>query len=111
VDALFRLFDFTPLAGRVNLEFLTSGKVLVARSPAGPGLTVYDEGRNPRVELEVTGASGYETRGGLEYPADGLRVVRLWREAASGASEELDLRQEPVRLPVRRRFLDESSAE
>jgi hypothetical protein len=105
LSALREAFDFTPLAERMNLDFLTSGKALLARSAAGPGLVVYGDGGQPRVELEVADASGYETRAGMEYPTDGLRVVRLWRQQAGAEWEETDLRQAPIRLPRLRAVL------
>ena len=51
-----------------------SGRVLIARSPHGPGLIVYDESLRPRLELEAILEQGYVSRRGLEMPRGGFRV-------------------------------------
>jgi hypothetical protein len=100
VDALREQFDFTPLGERLNLDFLDSGRVLVARAAGGPGVILYDDALRPRVELEVPVGEGYESRAGQEYPAGGLLAVRVWRAADIGM-EEIDLRHAPIPLPPR----------
>jgi hypothetical protein len=102
--AFLTQFDFTPLARRFGLDDLLGGAdVLIARSPTGPGLVLYDARLRPRVELEVVSEEGYESRAGLECPAGGLRVLRVWE--ATGDDEALqshDLCAERLRLPPRR---------
>jgi hypothetical protein len=97
VEALRGQFDFLPLGEIVNLDFLDSGRVLVARSAGGPGMVLYDEALRPRVELEVPAGEGYVSRAGLEYPAGGLLAVRVWRPEG----EVIDLPAAPVRLRPR----------
>lgn len=67
--ALARRIDLRPVA------WLTSDRVLLARSPRGPGLTVYDHEWRPRLELEPCLQAGYVLRGGVEVPAAGLRAT------------------------------------
>jgi hypothetical protein len=100
VRSLLEQFDFSPLGGRCDPGFLDAGRVLVARSAHGPGVRIYDDERRPRLEVEVSGGEGYESRAGQEYPAGGLLVVRRWRPVPGGL-EEADLRADPIRLPPR----------
>jgi hypothetical protein len=98
--AFLAQFDFTPLAQRFRVEDVLNGTdVLIARSATGRGLVIYDAQLRPRVELEASTAGGYESRAGQEYPAEGLRVVRVWETPADGeALQAHDLRNESVRL-------------
>jgi hypothetical protein len=92
VEALLRQFDFTSLADRLDLAFLQRGDhVLVARSPQGTGLRIYDAAFRPRLELQVSLAQGYVSRGGEEYPAAGLQVVRAWQPGPGADLEEVSL--------------------
>jgi hypothetical protein len=68
VRTLMELFDFGPLEDRLR------GQCLVARSPHGPGLLVYDETWRPRLAIEPRLEQGYASRRGLEWPAAGLRI-------------------------------------
>lgn len=67
--ALAGLFDFGPFAD------LLRGAALVARSPTGPGLVVYDDAWRPRLEFEPCLERGYASRRGVEWPAAGIRVT------------------------------------
>lgn len=85
------LFDFTQLARRFPLDFLTSGRpALVMRAGPEPanegGLVISDEKRRRRVELQVEGRAGYASRAGVEFPVGGLRVVRVWNAADDQAT-------------------------
>jgi hypothetical protein len=95
VRALVEGFDFGPLAARFDLGWLTGGSVLAARTLNG-NLAVYDASLRPRLELALA-PGGYTSRGGVEYPAGGLLVVRAWTEEPGGPAEH-DLRAAPVRL-------------
>ncbi len=80
------LFDFTELARRFPLDFLTHGRpALVLRAGPEPGheggLVVFDEKLRRRVELRVEGRAGYANRAGIEFPVGGMRVVRVWDAA------------------------------
>jgi len=74
---------------------------LVARDPAGEGLLLYDAQLRPRLQVEVAPERGFVCRAGVEYPAAGLLVTRLWEETEDGSLRERDLRGEPIRLPPR----------
>jgi hypothetical protein len=74
VRAVAELFDFGPFADRL------SGRILLARSPRGPGLVVYDEGWRPRMEFEPCVEGGHLSRRGVEVPA-GLRITHVDGEA------------------------------
>jgi hypothetical protein len=71
VKALVTLFDFGAYADRFE------GRVLVARSPHGPGLVVYDDEGRERFTFEPCYEQGYASRRGLEWPVAGVRVVEV----------------------------------
>jgi hypothetical protein len=84
VAALLAQFDFAPLAQRLGLDFLLSGRpVLLARAADGPGLVAYDQALRPRLELGARPQAGYASRGGQEFPVAGLQVVRTWEGGAA----------------------------
>jgi hypothetical protein len=103
VAALVAQFDFSPLAERFDIGFLlVRREALVARSPDGSGVLVYDLSFRPRLELWFSPAWGYAQRAGLEYPSGGLRAVRVWEEGpAAGELRLHDLTAAPVVLPPR----------
>jgi len=70
---LFEQYDFTPLQGRMRLDFL-----LLARATNGTSLILYDVALQPRLEMKVDASLGYQRRAGREYPVAGLRVLRVW---------------------------------
>ncbi|MFO0927728.1 MAG: hypothetical protein U0736_11930 [Gemmataceae bacterium] len=72
VAQLAEWFDLAPLG---DVAWLTAGPVLLARSPTGPGLTVYDASWTARLEIVARLESGYRRRRGVELPADGLRAI------------------------------------
>jgi hypothetical protein len=74
------LFDWTALAARCSLDYLTSGqRVLIVRAAdqnEAPGsLVVYDAEGRKRLLLQVNPQQGYVTRGGVEVPAAGLSAA------------------------------------
>jgi hypothetical protein len=71
VRALLALYDLAPLVGRPAL-IVTGGDPGDGR----PRLRVYDEGLRQRLELAFDPARGYESRGGVEYPAGGLVIEK-----------------------------------
>jgi hypothetical protein len=97
-------FDFTPLRQRCGCGFLQTGeRVLVLRGASSPGmpegsLVVYDAALRQRIELQIDGGQGYETRGGSEYPKAGLRVVRVWEPSDEGGWREVRLEAEHFAL-------------
>jgi hypothetical protein len=99
VREFFALFDFSELASRFGLEFLTESRLLlILRGSVGPEgkegrLRILDETMRPRVELQISPEDGYASRGGWEYPAGGLKVLRI--RQADGVEEDaqkLDLK-------------------
>src|SRR5262249_141771 len=86
IGELLGQYDFGSLGERLDLAYLTAGRVLAARSAAGPGGILYDERLRPRLELEVPEGAEYVRRAGQEYAA-GLRVVHAW--AADGTEVNL----------------------
>ena len=75
VGLLAELFDLSPLGE--GLGRLLDEPALVARSAAGPGVTVYDARGRPWLEMEPRLEDGYVSRRGREWPAAGLRVTRI----------------------------------
>ncbi len=89
VKEFMRLYDLTPLLGRFDLgDVVPDGPRLIVRGLPRPGkeplLAVYDTKLRKRLELEVRGREGYTSRGGVEYPLGGLRVLRVWESAEEG---------------------------
>jgi hypothetical protein len=75
VRALLEQYDFTVLADKIDLGWLTKGgRVLLARVPAGPGIRVYDAAMRQRMELIPQMGRGYVRRAGQEVPLEGLSV-------------------------------------
>jgi len=90
--------DLSLLRGRIALDYLASGEpVLLVRglSSAGPVLAVYDAQLRQRLELAIDGREGYVSRGGMESPRGGLRVLRAWQpEAGAPGLREQDFTEE-----------------
>lgn len=86
VLAILDQFEFTALVERMDMGWLTEKElVLVARSPNG-NIALYDSTLRQRVELAIA-PGGYKSRRGVEYPANGLRVVRAWESGDQGYTE------------------------
>jgi hypothetical protein len=64
-------------------------------------LVLYDGRLRKRVELDFDVSQGYVRRGGVEYPASPLRVIRVW-ESTARADElrEHDLTADPIQLRI-----------
>jgi hypothetical protein len=93
------LFDFAPLAGRFDLDYLESGRgVLIWREGPEPMVTTYDAAQRPRMQLQVELTEGYRVRAGKEYPAAGLRVLRAWEPAEDGELREYAVEEENLML-------------
>ncbi len=93
---LIALFDWRPLSGSLDPSYLTAKRVLLVRARGGEGevLRGYDSRLRRRLELCPDGRRGFARRGGVEYPAAGLLVLRAW----DGEGEEHDFRARPLRL-------------
>jgi hypothetical protein len=91
--AFLRQFPLTAVAERYGLDFLMTGEpVLFVRTSLRGGewepvLAVYDNHYRKRLELAARRADGYRRRGVVEWPAAGLRVLRVWREETDGLRE------------------------
>jgi hypothetical protein len=82
VAAFCDLFDLRALRTRLSLDYLGPGRrvLLVGGGNADEvRLTIYDAGRR-RLELAFDPQQGYESRCGVEYPAEGMRVTGSWDE-------------------------------
>jgi hypothetical protein len=105
VQAFLEQFDFTALAKQFALDFLDKRLLIVtaASTRCGPeqSLDVYDERLRRRLELQVDLSQGYESRAGHEYPAAGLRVLRVWEADGDGELREHIFEQENIVVPGR----------
>jgi hypothetical protein len=88
VAELSSVFDLESAARRWGADDLTAGRrVLILRRRPHPGesgvtLAVYDDALRPRLELSYDPQAGYDSRGGVEFPAGGLRVMALQGDGA-----------------------------
>jgi hypothetical protein len=99
VREFLALFDFTSLAEQFGLDYLSEGRrVVILRAPGEGSLHIVDDQGRCRLEVQFDPRAGYESRGGIEYPAEGLRVVGVW-ELVEGALRESCV--EKVVLPPR----------
>jgi hypothetical protein len=83
-----RQFDLRSVSRWAAENLSGQGRILLARSPRGDSLLVYDDMFRSRLELRVDASAGYAVRANTEYPVAGL----LARSLDEGA------RAEPVRL-------------
>src|SRR5262249_23277104 len=87
---LLRIFPVAEAAGRHGVTILEPpSSVVIIRVPgaAGNPLAIFDTLGRKRLELEVDLSKGFDSRGGLEYPAAGLRLARVWRQSEEGLRE------------------------
>ncbi len=85
-------YDLGPLAEQLAelVPAVEDWQLLVpGESEADPTLCVYDREYRPRLELAADLSRGYGTRGGVEFPAAGLRVRRAWGREGAGCPGEL----------------------
>jgi hypothetical protein len=93
IATLLDLFDFTPLWERFPQRLLFESKqVLLVPTPQADRLRLYDGQFRPRLECQVDLSEGYASRAGVEYPRQGLLVVRVWDDEA---------REHPLNPPIR----------
>jgi hypothetical protein len=81
VRELLRQFDFSQVRTRFDLAYLDPSKrvLILPDESQHPGvLRIYDDSLRPGLELEVDPSQGYRCRAGCEFPAAGLRVLRVW---------------------------------
>lgn len=101
IEDFLAQFDFGSLRSRLDLAYLHPDRpLLLVREPGDRDrtatvLAVYDAQLQKRLELEVSRAQGFATRGGQEFPAAGLRVLRAWEP------REIELSAEELVVPSR----------
>jgi hypothetical protein len=79
---LFDQYDFAPLMKRFRLALLEQpSNLLLARANHG-SLVLHDAAHQPRLEMEVNTSRGFRRRSGQEIAVAGLRVLRVWEDAA-----------------------------
>jgi hypothetical protein len=62
-------------------------------------LSIYDSRHRKRIELDFDPAMGYVSRGGYEYPASPLQILRVWEgDEAAEQLRERDLSADPILL-------------
>ncbi len=102
---LLDLYDFGPLSARTTLDYLRPGGFLVVGHGSGERgvvVTVHDAMMRPRAELACDPTAGYRSRAGVEFPASGLQVLRLWEgDGAGGPVRERELGAGELVLVVR----------
>lgn len=99
VRAFLDAFELNRLAERFDLRDILDGdRVLIARSPQGPGVRIHDAQLRPRLELQVPPGTGFVTRAGVELPAAGLVAIQVWQETST---EAIDLCTAPIAVPLR----------
>lgn len=108
VQAFLNQFDFTALRNRFEADYLDQHPhlliVTASSTRSGPAgiLDVYDAALQRRLELQIDLSRGYASRAGREYPAAGLRVLRVWEVADAGGKEcERSVEREGIILPPR----------
>jgi hypothetical protein len=69
-----RQFDLRPLAN-MALECAKWRLLIPGGTVGAPTLCVYDDELKLRLELSADLSGGYRTRGGVEFPAGGMRIV------------------------------------
>ncbi len=85
----FALFDFASAHDWVSLEQLKPPKACLILDGSAVGedalgmIAIFDDRWRRRLHLRINAAMGYESRGGVEYPAGGLEIVRVWNDGDS----------------------------
>jgi hypothetical protein len=82
-DAVLEHYDLNATFLRHGIDFFATGRrflILQGFGDESPpdDLTIFDDQLRPRVQLEIDARSGYVHRAGVEHPAGGLQVVRVW---------------------------------
>jgi hypothetical protein len=97
VRVFLTLYDLAALRQRVRVDCLAADRrlLLLGGTPRGGPevvLTLHDAELRPRLELAFDPAGGYDSRAGIEFPAGGLRVRRVWEDGPTPS----ELRQHDV---------------
>jgi hypothetical protein len=97
---LNQLSDFQPLQARFGFRLEDIPDCLLVRAPDGPALHFYDVEQRLRLVMEPNLERGFIRRRGVECPASGLLVRRLWVRDTDGCLCEVRL-DAPIVLPRR----------
>jgi hypothetical protein len=103
------LYSLAPLftSGRLQ-DLAPPAPILVVRGEfeyGHAGIVIYDGRARKRAELEFDPRAGYLRRGGIEFPASPLRVIRIWEETEDPAARrERDLEGDAIVLSPRSSF-------
>jgi hypothetical protein len=101
VTDFLQQYDFSPLAERFPLDYLSSALLVPAPCPPGAQarvLAVYDPWMRKRLELGFDRAQGYEAQAGREYPRGGLQILGVWAAGSDSVLRAYDLRAERIML-------------
>src|SRR5207245_2535109 len=74
---------------RYGIDVARAAVVIIrVASPTSDGrIAIFDKLGRERLELAVDVSGGFQSRGGVEYPAAGLRLVRVWQESGDQLRE------------------------
>jgi hypothetical protein len=103
----FALFDFTALRHRLSTESLEPPNSCLILDGSAIGeqavgsLVVFDASQRRCLDLRIDATHGYESRGGVEYPAAGLEVVCIGRNGEVG---EKRAERNKIMIPAVRDF-------
>lgn len=96
VEDFLRWYDVRPLYRLGLHDVFRPGQCLIIRSDSQPDeVIVYDERWRPRLALRADESRGFVSRIGVEHPAGGLRVSRVWI-----GDVERDCSEEELRLTI-----------
>jgi hypothetical protein len=103
--AFLRVYDFGPLRKRFHLSWLGAGPplLILGAGRVGPlaAVTFHDAELRPRLELAFDPSAGYASRAGVDFPASGLQVLRVWEDGAiPGSLQEHDVGREGLVVQV-----------
>ncbi|MBY0526884.1 MAG: hypothetical protein K2R98_26055 [Gemmataceae bacterium] len=96
----FACFDLTPLARQCSLDWLAKRPVLIVGGAFVEGKTagtlcVFDDAFQLRLELEIDVQAGYVTTEQGEFPAGGLRLLRVWKDGQPSDVADQNIRLRP----------------
>jgi len=85
----FAIFPVADAARRYGIDVARAAVVIIrVASPTSDGrIAIFDKLGRERLELAVDVSGGFQSRGGGEYPAAGLRLVRVWQESGDQLRE------------------------
>jgi hypothetical protein len=87
------LFDLTAASRAVSPDLLDAKQPMTILRGEWLGgdqhsLFIFDWAYRKRMQLQVNWESGTQSRAGIEFPAGGLRMVRVWEERKGALQEQ-----------------------